>query len=512
MNKDALAFRDAVTRLSVANGDRRAWWYTWIASRDRFRSRLFDVFLGVEPASGAPPRSGWVRLAKEVAAAIRGVAVARANPARRVDGVDVVIFAPASDAALVATGEIYRDTYFGPLADLLREDGETPLLFGLPVTSQRETVRALARRSDIPATSIYHWSGARDICVSLWQALATRLIIPRIVLPSGVAADRAIRTDLKDVRGDMFFGLLLERAVQRVLAAYPDARVIHTYENNPWEHAVDRAAHEATPRRHVTGYLHCAVLPSHLKNYRAEEEAGLRPEPDRIVCTGRAARDVFLGLGHHDPNRVSAGCALRGPSFAEIERRPGPPSRIGTILAVLEGLNSMADLLVFLAAAREHLSGCRILVRPHPTMPLSGLLARAGVTLDPAGGFAESATGSLETALAEADAVVYVSTTAAMTALAMGIPLIKVRLNSVLEDDPLFACDALKRTVDSPAQMAAAVSAFERMEQTAFDCDCAAARNYLDDYLTPPNEESLAPFRRRADRFSSRPDRVNLDA
>ena len=489
------AFCDAVTALSRANADTPVWWYTWLSSRDRFNSGLFDVFLGapVDRRPTAYRGHGFIPLAKEVAAAIESRIVAWLCPARAIDDAGVILVAPATPEALGSGNRPYRDTYFGALMETLRARGERPLLIGLPVGHRRRTVRALARRGDIPAASVAHHLRLGDIAAAAWRSLTTTLDGAAVRLPDGTDATPFVAGELGLERRSMFQGLLVERAMARVLARHPRARVIHTYENNPWERAVDRAAHRATPRRDVIGYLHCAVLPSHLKNFKAPEEDGIRPSPDRIVCTGPAAREVFLGLGAHDPARVLAGCALRGPALSALAPRRAPAERIRTVLAVLEGLKSMTSLLQFLAAAAPA-GDRRILIRAHPVMPLDVLLPAAGVSLDPARGLGASRAPGLVDAIAEAQAVIYQSSTAAMTALAMGVPLVKVRLPGPLEDDPLFACNALKRAIERPDQLQAALDAFEGMPQATFEAERARAHDYLDSYLAPANDAGLACF------------------
>jgi surface carbohydrate biosynthesis protein (TIGR04326 family) len=436
----------------------------------------------------------------EAAAAIRDRLAARVRPAAAVNdrGATVLLIAPVTAAALSPGSTPYRDTYFGSLPAFLRDRGERPLLIGLPIADRRNTIRALSRRDDIPAASIAHYLRFRDIAAAAWQAARARLDCAGVRLPDGRDAAPVLRRAFASERGAMMYGALVERATRRALVRHPWARVMHTYENNPWERAVDHAAHGAAPRRDVTGYLHCAVLPSHLKNYIAPEETSLRPAPDRIVCMGPAAREIFLRLGDHDPARVLPGCALRGPTFAELARRAAPPRPVRTALVVLEGLPSMTALLRFLARALPHLSGRRILLRPHPVMPLSVLLPGSGVRLDAASGLDESRAPTLEAAIEEADAVIYQSSTAAMTALAMGVPLIKVRLDGTLEDDPLLDCNALKRVVSRPEDLPSAFGIFETMRQEIFDSEFARAREYLDRLMTPADDRTMAPFLRPA--------------
>ena len=487
------AFLNVVTALSIANADNECWWYTWLASRDRFNSDIFSLFIDQE---NKPTRIRIKRLPllRAIAAALEGWFIARVNPVAPIERVDVLLIAPSDAATLARKDKPYHDTYFGPLMGYLRTAGEYPLLVGIPVATRRATVKALAKSGEIPAQSIFHTLRAGDIVVAAWRALNAGFNSVDVRLLDGRSALPHIELEFQRAKCDIFFGLIIEKATRRLLRIHQAARVIHTYENNPWEHAIDRAAHTDKVRRDVTGYLHCAVLPSHLKNYKAKEEAGLRPEPDRIICTGPAARDVFLSLGSHDSARVFPGCALREQDITTTAPRNAPPKRISTVLAVLEGSLSMTELIRFLAMAAACLKGRRILLCPHPVMPLKVLLPAAGIVLKRGGVLGESRASGLQEAIAEADAVVYQSSTAVMTALATGVPIIKVRLPATLEDDPLFACDALKQVVDAPEMMELAFNHFETMAQGTYEIERDRARAYLMDYLTPADEITVGNF------------------
>lgn len=488
-------FCDAVTQLSIANQDQPLWWFTWLASRDRFNSQVFDAYLAAGDG-GAPDGtagSGLTLFAKEAAAAIEAWLTAKLCPVAPSGDAEVVVVAPVSAETLGAGNTPYRDVYFGDLVERLGMRGEKVLFAGIAIGHRRAAIRMLAQRRDIPATSMAHYLRLRDIAVAAWQALTARFRVSDITLPGGGDGCRVIRRDLRRARGQLLSGLLIERAMTRLLAANPKARVIHTYENNPWEHGIDRAAHAANPPRAVTGYLHCSVLPSHLKNYIAREELALRPAPDRIVCTGPAAREIFLGLGAHDPARVEAGCALRGPDIAAITPRRKPPARVKAVLVVLEGLHSMTHLLRFVAEASQTLDRRRILIRAHPVMPLETLLPRAGVRLEP-GKLEQSRAADLAEAIAETEAVIYQSSTAAVTALAMGVPLIKVRLPVPFQDDPLLECDALKQVIDRPEALGPALDAMESMSGKVFATELDRARTYLTRYFAPADDDAIACF------------------
>jgi hypothetical protein len=237
------AFCDAVTELSCANASSRAWWYTWLSTRDRFNSGVFDAYLGAATgASEKVAKGGWlrgfVRFAKEAAAAFEGWVVARRHPAQLDRSANVIVVAPTADKTIGWQNEPYCDPYFGKLLDWLHAHGEAPLLIGLPQGDRRSAVAGLAERSDIPAAAFHHFLSLGDIVAAILQVARTCFKVPLLELPGGDNARSVIRADLAAARGDILFGLLVERAIGRALTLNPQARVIHTYENNPWERAV----------------------------------------------------------------------------------------------------------------------------------------------------------------------------------------------------------------------------------------------------------------------------------
>ena len=544
-----------VTEIGLANADEPAWWYGWLSSRDqhnslvlgqmewlaRFRAliaatpdqRLLVVCAEAALAEAAARicdlagrrlvaapmdrlrwalRRRWRRLGRWLGAAkaVRhGFGLVRAAKrhsiaAARLDSHDLILVTIFDDSVRRQETDSYRDIYFGDAASRL--SGENILICGQVTAAVAPVTAALAAYPAAHLASFGHFLEYRDV----WHS-AIDTLRARISIPAG-RDDPALRSlaeaDMARDAGYRCLGFLFERAMSRILRRNPGARVIHIYENNPWERACDRAARNATPRRDVAGYLHCAVLPAHLKNYIAAAEIGIRPAPDRILCTGPAARDVFLSLGAHDPARVEAACGLRD---ASMRQRTGiaPPARpIRRVLIILEGLDKMVGLLRFADAAARQYPDLEFCVRGHPAMPISHLAPRAGVivaagaALTPAGApdGAPAGTPSLIDAIGAADAVLYQGSSAAFTAAYLGRPLIRFEPPSMLSDDPLFKCGAFKRSVRNIADISSAISEFDSWDEARYTAERDAARAYIDSYIVAPTPESLAAF--------ARPDRI----
>ncbi|MEQ8195492.1 MAG: hypothetical protein RIB59_13485 [Rhodospirillales bacterium] len=537
-------YNAVVTRLCRLNKNEEGWWLTWLSCRDqhnndllgnlhllfRLRKCLQDpaaplalTFCCPSPAtasaarmiaeeagrriySRAADRFTWlcrsgVYLLSPVIGMLRvfrhGIKLVLAAcrypiPERYVTNRSVILVTHFPDS-FQHQKPPYRDAYFGNLAHWLENRGERVLILGQP---QGEVFPTTDRCRSFDGFALATTGHALSLHDAFRLALSAFLSGFRLRL-SGEGFPNfngLIRESLKHSVIHKGMGLIVKRSLQNLLDRNPNARVIHIYENNPWERGVALAAKNRPDPRDVIGFLHCAVLPAHLKNVVTPEEIPIRPAPDRIVCTGPAARDIFLSLGAHDPDRVFSGCNLRGPEFSRLVPRHDPPQTIHTVLVVLEGLEKMVGLLRFAECAARLSPGYRFIVRAHPAYPYERLARLAGIETGPAGPLRKSDIGDLQEDLERADAVLYQGSTVALIAGFMGIPLMRFEGDSLLTDDPLFDCDLLKRRVRQPQDVASAIRSFLSLPMNDYRIEMQQRQGYILRYLAPPSDQAHEPF------------------
>ncbi len=471
------------------------WWLTWLSSRDRFNSRLWrDVVAASAGNDLEPPRSrlaAFRQFAASVRRCFRWARAARQHPVAVPNEADVILISMMDMAS--ARSSPWRDTYLGFLHDELADRSERVLslcgIIGEP--SAVMGARAAADPGGVAVMTMGHWFTFTDVLAAAWRAVTASLTWPRDLDLNGRNLLPGLKAEIRHARGHIVENLLYRRAVNNVLARYPSARIVHQYENNPWERAVAQAIRDHGRGTPSIGFLHCAILPSHFKYGITEAEIQVRPGPDRIVCTGPKAREVFLSLGEHDPKRVLAGCDLRG-SARKMKAPTLPPD--GDVLVVLENLPSMTRFLQFVheAAAQDH-SSRRWVARAHPGLPLEDLAAQSGIDIRN-GPISAAPDGELDDALASAAAVVYQSTTVAITALRCGIPVVKVDMDVLVNDDPLFACSHLHAVAATPADVVSALRVFAEMDAETIRRERDAAQQYATAYLSPVSEHGLTAF------------------
>ncbi len=539
------AYNNLITQLSLQNQNRKSWWYTWLSCRDQINNDLLKHLHFVErikkclrnnstpesltvccssPAlvktiSATARNAGWKVVIGPIDRLLFLASVIRLLPIPPIDGIKILVHGlrlviasriypldqknrQQRTVALVSNfhdsitqqGNVFRDLYFGELGTWLESQNEKVIYMGLPQGNIRSIASKCRDFTEYPVMTIGHVLNFGQVISAAFFALFSRIKI-RPKADSFPQLSGLIHESLNRAVIHKGFGLMMERATKQLLDKYPNARVVHIYENNPWERGVDIAAKNRPDPRDVTGYLHCAVLPTHLKNTIGPEEIPIRPGPDRIVCTGSAAREVFLELGPHHPERVFAGCNLRGPDFSTLPLRSAPPSRIRNVLVILEGLPKMVRLLRFVAAASTHVKNIKFDIRAHPVLPLADLAKKADVTYGPDLSLRENTNDSLESAISEADAVLYQGSTGVLSAAYEGVPLICFDAQELLPADPLYKCSALKEIVKRPIEIINAIENLESMDKQTYFEQSSVLRSYIKKYSTSSSFEQLKNFR-----------------
>ena len=416
--------------------------------------------------------------------------------ATRTAGLDIVFVAPIHLPVPLNQAEIFCDTYFGALPQTCADRGSRTAVTGPALCDPIAHARAARDIDRIPIVPLESMVTAADALAICFQAVMKWINPP--TLPRRLAAKLPrmhafVHREIADAIALRIQGAQFERAFGQLLVRSPNVRVIHTYENNWWEHAINRVCNEQAGRPPTIGYLHCAVIESHLKNYRRKDEVN-RPEPDRIVCTGPAARDVLLSLGEYEPDKVADGFAFRAPDLSSLARREGSIGTVKTILVLLEGLYTMAGFLRMLDKAGPAFEGRRVIVRAHPVLPLEKLAAIARIPLAPKGHLEPSSGVPLLEDIARADLVMFKASSTALTAGYIGVPLVRYRDEWWLSDDPLRECDALKIEVRGSEEVSAAIAHFENMPTTQLNAERARLRSYVDRYFRVPTEEIVSAF------------------
>lgn len=539
-------YNGVITNIGLENGSESWWWYTWSSCRDRYYSHIStdleflarldkacemglpsrlvllcsDPFLaraliqhvrnnGIIPKISMEDRLDWIRrrIRMKVAPLISGVKVCGAAIKKKQDARGITVSleeaAQAPTRTLLITwikGEnllescLPQDTYFGPLPGYMAKANHSVVVFGdlsdqVPAKGQGRPASWVS-----PVVATTHFLGYWTIFRSYLRAVLSPLPNSGSLRPHDSELETLVRKDIHANRASAVYSLLFESALTGLLKKFRPTQIIHICENNPWERACYRAAKKLTPKPELTGFMHCAALLSHTKIVITDAEKTVRPRPKRLICTGPRARDVMVRYGGHSPDEVQAGSALRQTYLSQVQHRKRLNRPIKNILVVLDGLPTTFQFVMFIYRALEGNRNFQTTIRPHPAQTAEIILRETGLREPHLESIRFSRNKEITQDLEGADIVVYKGSTAAMEAGYMGIPLVHVESGNLLTDDPLFEIDSLKKVARTPEELVTAIKHFSDMSDGEFDCQLKSLRNYVEEYLSMPSEETISPF------------------
>lgn len=490
------AFEDIVSKLNQANSFNSLWWLTWISNRDRFRSLLFERLVADQNKWKRTELSGWasdwIAFAKVIGQEARRMMASRRFPApKAMRDVRTVIMTILTLRRLSAPGP-FRDEYFGDLPRWLEEAGEEPLVLGFTQGNDFSAAEAARARRSPPIATLANYSRISDLFTSALQAASVSFILPPLPLPWGGDARNLVAREIRHQRGAILEGLIVQKAVTRVLNAHPRARLIHMFENNAWERGSYIAATRSKSTGFVIGYMHCAVLSSHRKYYFPESEHASRPMPSRIVTTGPLAADALSKIGDYPEGMIRTGCALREDFSSLPIKKTAHPIR--DILIVFDGLPTVRNAFIHLLNAAAQADDLVFRVRCHPQLNYAALLKLSQQPPSVTQLIQEDSSGSLQEAVSLADAVVYASSTAVFTALAMGVPVIRIASDSVFDGDPLHCQTELAQQATNPSQILDAIKYLDSLSSTQRDALADRGRRFVSEYMRKADSESIKIF------------------
>ena len=539
-------YYNVIASVGLENGSDSLWWYTWTASRDRFLSTVLDdmellarfrkacqeglpphlvlvcpdpylgsVLISVAKQNGVRHRISlenrlrWARrwLKMQVRPFYSGFKTGQRafaqNRRRRADNGWLGLSGNGEDRTMIVTwlnpknllGDgPANDTYFGRLPEYLRASGRSAVLFGDLLSSPRLLPKAGKIDEADPVLAASEFYDAKGVIWAILRALFSPIRLPRSLQKNDPGLTSLIKRDIFNNRGAVAYGLLFESSLSRACREFRPSRIIHSCENNPWEKACVRVAEGMSPSPDVIGFMHCAVLLSHPKIVITEEEKTVRPRPKKLVCTGPKARDIMIRRGGHSPQELLAGTALRHEYLWEMSVQRKQARSTLNVLVALDGLPTMPGFVRFLFQALDGSEAYDTVLRPHPIDTADRIMVDSGMHLSAFKTLKFSQNQSLGRDLENADVLVYKGSTVAIEAGYLGIPLVHVDLNSLLNNDPLFEVDHLKQVVRTPEELVVALDRVARLDEGDYLQESAALRNYIDEYFVRPTEDSISAF------------------
>jgi hypothetical protein len=391
-------------------------------------------------------------------------------------------------ADLAASG----DHYFGSM----------PALTGAAVTyllhdpRERQGAEAALLGGGARASFVLDHLTRADVAWVVATALATWrrarvMVLPAVRLGRHTSRAFAARFRAAELAPKLpLIELAVYRALGRLLVASPAVRtIVYPYEEKGVERALLASAGKAGIA--TAGFAHAAHTHAHLA-LRSRLGVGVTPpQPDRLLATGPAARELLVHWARKPaPTTLAVGSPRHGSPLAD--RRDASARRAALRVLVIAGHGFELGQLANLVAARSpFIATDDVVVRKYP-------YAWAAAQEDGVARLAASVPGlrtgggTLAAQLAWADVVVFDSTTAGLQAMQAGRLAIRVALHEVFDAEPLMGAPGIFARCHGGEELAAALAAARALDDAGYDAWVARQRALADSILAPLDAAALA--------------------
>lgn len=388
----------------------------------------------------------------------------------------------------------YKDTYFGRFIDYLNQKHIDFLTIFIVITPAYKKVLIEMERQKIsmPFVTLERFLSIKDAIICLLISLKKYFCPIKLngkATMGGVSlryiVKRVIRNDCKSTY--FFDNLRVYFVLNNILDRFNIDRVFYPYENRSFEKMLVIAAKEKDPMPRLIGYQHASLSKRHTNFFLAPEEASITPMPDRIMAMGDETYNIMREEGNFPVFLLDKACALRQDISFDYIRDKSPIKNILVVLAT--GIDEYVKVIMYLNAAFGGTKGYNLLIRAHPVFPLKDAL---NITGKPLFDFEESRSMTLDESFRWADILFYVHSTVSIEALAKGIPVVNIRIDSILDPDPLFRFNDFKWQASGAEDAINIIRMIDTMSDDEYHSRQEIAIEYVKRYFYPVNEENMA--------------------
>lgn len=392
----------------------------------------------------------------------------------------------------------FEDVYFHKLIDYLRKKN-TPII--VDATVFRPYLKNLIRikkcmvKGPIIPRELY--LSLADICKCFLISLKRYLFafdLGESAYFENIDLGKILKSEMRKECGgsDFFLNLLEYYSINSFSRNVQFDRILYPFEHRSWEAMLISGLRKADPRIQILGYQHTSIAPKHTNFLLAKNEAGYVSLPDKIICMGKATKEIMQKIGNFPAEKLKVGCALRQNIMQPQDYRQNDIFDISHILVALTtDTNEYFKVLKFLDRSLGKNNPYNVRVRPHPITEIergrwlpNGLAFKFEIDRDK----------NLNNSLSWAHIVLYASSTVSIEAIGRGIPVLYLDLGDPLCPDPLFELNDFKWSVSRPEELTAAINSIKNIARDSFSSAKTAAARYASGYIYPAIEENLENF------------------
>jgi len=386
-----------------------------------------------------------------------------------------------------------RDAYFGKLPEYVMKNGHSVLILAGIINNYSKVVHNIANNTKmliVPEEYFFQYS---DIFRLLFHILIRHIKLRRNVIFNGVDVTGLYKREI--LKG--YYSTDYMRNISRYFIAKRFAEsvnfktYIQTFENYAWEKITILGIKKAKPDGKIFGFQHAFISRNSFKYFPGEKENEIMSLPDRIITMGKKTMEIMCKYGSYDAEIFRIGCALRQEylnDFSLLKRK-----RFDKIVVPLTMVSNESVLVLkFLYKSGLGNTKMKVIIRCHPAAPYETF--KKYIDFKMPDNFIICNQKSIQEELSDTDIVLYTWTTVAIEALKLGLPVIYIDILDPLNVDPLFECNALKKSVKKPEELLPVMEAFYSMNDDIFCKEQQTAQEYLKEYFYPVTEDNLASF------------------
>jgi hypothetical protein len=408
------------------------------------------------------------------------------------------------------SNSLHGDTYFGGMMGVCASESIKPLPFYYSVIKKVPGVFKFSAGLSLIYTidAIFKTSMQYFDYLKLHQFVSGCLRTLRFTINDPPCYEEGSNIGLVILGEICFFGVLkhalLYSALDSALAANKNASLVYRYSGSAWENSCVFAAQKHN--RASIGYQNAGMNPAKLRmNYHYQK---YRAKADSILTTGAEAKRILVECFGHNPDKVLAGCAFRQQGVYKYKVKSRSKLKASVILILLQGKAIDRLLVSRVVTSLSHTKEKRsIYIRQHPaaTVNLTAQLEEYNLC---GYNIMVSDIKDVHKDILRSDVIMYYSSTAALEALALGVPAIYIDLGESLSASPLSHDHGLAAEFQGGTELAALADRLVSQPQKILERSTLDSSQYFYDYFHEATDEAIkkmvSDIRFITDKFSDK--------
>lgn len=397
------------------------------------------------------------------------------------------------DNRFLTNKKVYHDAYFGKLPEYVSSHGYNVAFLAGIINNFTEVIKKIKNTREILIIPEESFLKFKDIFRLFSYMYHKKTKLNQGVLFNNLDVTFFFENEIaRGYRSEEYLMNILRYLIAKRFAdAIKFEAYIQTFENYAWEKMTILGISEAKPEGKIFGFQHAFISRNSFKYFPGEKEKDIIPLPDKIVTMGEKTKEIMERYGAYKEGILETGCALRQEYIWDF--KPFARRRFNKVVIPLTMVKKESMLIMnFLHESGLPQTDIKVIIRCHPAAPFDSF--KKYIDFKMPYNFIINNEKKVYEELSTTDIVLYTWTTVAVEALKLGLPIIYLDILNPMYVDPLFECDALKKSVKKPEELLPAIESFYYMNDDSFYKEQTAAQEYLKEYFYPVTVDNMASF------------------